>query len=793
MLLRWLKHIVLAPLRLLIDRHKKEPAQHSWFLKKTGQQNIIVFIHGLTGNAISTWMNDSTGAYWPDLIAQDPDFQSYDIYVVAYESPRISTASSIVEIATRILSDMNDHGIFNGYQQISFITHSMGGLIAKRILVVLNRPTESEKLRKVRAVLYISTPAQGSELAELASWLSLNPQFVDLKSADFNTFLQSLENDWQNLLLDRPEGREQSPRAFCAYETQARGPIMIVSRVYATTGCDANPYPVDRDHIQIVKPAGVLDPPYPWAKQRILDSSLRGVSPKPSRELHPTPFGKIGIWVARIDGDGESHSAQRSIARHLEFHIVQEPSLIDRVEVREVPEAIIGSTLMEKEASVQELGKQQNASIIVWGELAGLFSPNEFHPRVTLVKRHGLNSKTAVLSPIMEHGKLSPPPETASLPPQPFQEPLQLARFLLGLTFLEQEKWADAASQFNTFIAQGTSPALSMGDTYYYVGYSNNQLHEFTGLPEPLTAARDAYRHALVAFENEKNWSGFAATQSNLGATYQVLAERKIEPEQNLANSVEALQEAARLRKEQQNWGDYAMAQNNLGLTYRTLAAWEIEPEQNLANSVEALQEAARLWKEQQDWMDYAMAQNNLGLTYRALAMLEIEPEQNLAFSIEALQEAARLWKQQQNWVSYAGSQNNLGLAYRALAEWGIEPEQNLGHSVEVLQEAVLLWKEQQNWMGYPMAQNNLGGTYLALAMWEIAPEKCLTHSVEVFQEAARLWKQQQNWVSYAWSQNNLGLAYRALAERGIEPEQNLKRAESAIEEGARSGTQARP
>jgi len=130
----------------------------------------------------------------------------------------------------------------------------MGGLLVKRILVDLNRPGQIEKLRRVKAVLYISTPAQGADLAAVASWLSVNPQLTDMRPADLNSFIQSLENQWQDLMRERDAQLQLFPQSFCAYETKPTYGIVVVSRVYAATRCDENPFPVDEDHAGVVKP-----------------------------------------------------------------------------------------------------------------------------------------------------------------------------------------------------------------------------------------------------------------------------------------------------------------------------------------------------------------------------------------------------------------------------------------------------------------------------------------------------------------------------------------------------------
>ncbi len=253
----------------------KPGMERSEYVRGPESAKMIVFIHGLFGDGKSTWRNDHSKTYWPDMIVKDQDFNGYDVYVVNYVTPFISRTSTIEEVATQTLQQLEDEDIFRRYKQIYFITHSMGGLIAKRILVKLNRPATTEQLQRVKAVLYFSAPAQGAEIAEIGQWISLNPQLKDMRPADLNSFLQSLENDWQNLLgdRDRNEPNERFPKSFCAYETQSTLGIMIVNRVYAATRCDINPYPIPLNHIEIVKPSSQQDDPYRWSKARILETA----------------------------------------------------------------------------------------------------------------------------------------------------------------------------------------------------------------------------------------------------------------------------------------------------------------------------------------------------------------------------------------------------------------------------------------------------------------------------------------------------------------------------------------
>src|SRR6185369_9301510 len=41
-----------------------------------GAPSAIIFVHGLAGDARSTWTN-ANGTYWPALVAADPEFQAF--------------------------------------------------------------------------------------------------------------------------------------------------------------------------------------------------------------------------------------------------------------------------------------------------------------------------------------------------------------------------------------------------------------------------------------------------------------------------------------------------------------------------------------------------------------------------------------------------------------------------------------------------------------------------------------------------------------------------------------------
>jgi tetratricopeptide (TPR) repeat protein len=738
----------------------------SWEREDTERKKLIVFVHGFNSNKGSAW------GKFPELLKSDPDLDEYNIHLFGYPTQRCRQVNDIRDEGEYLASLLKE--TLPSYESITLVGHSMGGLVILHSLLTLERNYYSLLTDADVKVMTFGTPYFGVEGAELLSLLCDNKQANDMKV--LGKELGRLNEEWKGR-FNRKTGvgeRDTPTIPVLAYRGERDN---FVPQTSACGGPTESCEVVDGDHISIVKPI---------TRDHLAYQKVKALAKKP--RVRPTAKDRIGIWVSRIIGDDETRRVQRTLMERLEFYTLHEAALHDIVEVRELPSVIKGETFQEREQEAKRLGKHYNAAIVVSGQIAGLFKADEFEPRVTVVKDLGSTLKSKPLAPIHETQWLSPPPDTTSLPPQAINEPFQLARFLAALAFTEQEKWAEAAHQLEQSLTSGR-PATSvrLADLYSYAGYAFYRHHARSGKIEYLRKAQKTLLKALSLYQAEEDWQHYADMQNSLGAMYWMLAERGVEPEQNLQLAREALQEAVRRYEAQQNWSEYARAKLNLGVTYRILAKRGAEPRQNLRRADEAIQEAGRRWKEQQDWEGYASAKGIQGLTYYALAYdLGVEPKHNLERSREALQEAAQRWKEQQNWEEYAGVQGNLANTYSTLAYYGVEPEQNYARAVEALQEPARRWKEQQNWSNYAGVQNNLGDLYRAMGENGINPEQNLGRSREALQEAAQRWKEQQNWSNYAGVQSNLGLLYRVLAERGIDSENNLARAVEALQEAAR-------
>ena len=192
-----------------------------------GNKKLIVFVHGVLGDMDNTWVNPITHSSWPEMIKSDSDFSSYDVFVYGYSTPIFTEASRIDEIAKRFGQQLKDWKMFRDYEEIDFITHSMGGIITKKMLNSLNTPPDFGFLQRVHCVIYMAVPSNGAQSAALASWLSLNPQFKSMDPNNAASFLATVEDDWAALLRARSD-RSPFPRTFSAYEKLPIHGLLIV-------------------------------------------------------------------------------------------------------------------------------------------------------------------------------------------------------------------------------------------------------------------------------------------------------------------------------------------------------------------------------------------------------------------------------------------------------------------------------------------------------------------------------------------------------------------------------------
>ncbi|MFZ5965496.1 esterase/lipase family protein [Thalassococcus sp. BH17M4-6] len=215
-------------------------------VRQSDNSILIVFVHGVRDDGEETWTNRRTGASWPDLLISDPVFDSADIATYHYPSNVWERGGlSISQVADDLRLRL-ESSKFDQYDQVVFVSHSMGGLVTRNFLLK-NR----EYAAQVPLMFFLATPSGGSNLADIASYITgNNDQIRGLQELENNNFLQDQTSSWQSWA-----GRTNI-KTLCAYETVPTKRFYVVEQVSAQLLCTEKPVPVAENHSNIVKPNG---------------------------------------------------------------------------------------------------------------------------------------------------------------------------------------------------------------------------------------------------------------------------------------------------------------------------------------------------------------------------------------------------------------------------------------------------------------------------------------------------------------------------------------------------------
>jgi pimeloyl-ACP methyl ester carboxylesterase len=215
--------------------------QKAGYVRRANTDTVIVFVHGVFGGAVSTWTNESTSAYWPDLVKNDPAFGDADIYTLGYDTNFFSPGYSLDDLIENARLHFAADEIFK-HKHVVFVCHSMGGLVVRGFIkrYQANAP-------QVQLIYFLSTPTAGAHIASLGTLFSRNSQLHAMMPARADDFVNTLQHDWRALPVH--------PLSKCAFEKQDTYGIRIVDEQSAAALCDGPLDPINENHINIVKPA----------------------------------------------------------------------------------------------------------------------------------------------------------------------------------------------------------------------------------------------------------------------------------------------------------------------------------------------------------------------------------------------------------------------------------------------------------------------------------------------------------------------------------------------------------
>lgn len=217
----------------------------------------VLFIHGLDGDAFSTWRpSQKPDAVWPNWLGSD--LPQIGVWSLDYDAASIAwrgTAMPLSDRATNVLAIMDTYDF--GSRPLVVIAHSLGGLLFKQILrnaLDFGRPEWKRIAENTVGIIFLATPHSGSNIANWLNYagrvLRANVTIEDLRAHD--PHLKNL-NLWFRNNIDALHVKFQ-----VYFEKKKVFSMIVVDESSSDPGIQGViPIPLDDNHTTICKPASI--------------------------------------------------------------------------------------------------------------------------------------------------------------------------------------------------------------------------------------------------------------------------------------------------------------------------------------------------------------------------------------------------------------------------------------------------------------------------------------------------------------------------------------------------------
>ena len=230
----------------------------------------IIFVHGLGGSSRQTWSeNRDPALFWPlEWLPHEVSLSSARILTFGYNAhfAQLSGKANILNIsdfakellyALRFATGAEQRPLRIGTVPIIFVAHSMGGLVAKKACILgQNDVHYRDIIQSIAAVVFLSTPHRGTDLAETlnrilsACIFAFSPkQYIEELRRNSPT-LQEINDQFRNFAgsIDLVFFFETQPT------TVGISSLLILQRDSSTLGYPEEiTKPLDADHHDVCK------------------------------------------------------------------------------------------------------------------------------------------------------------------------------------------------------------------------------------------------------------------------------------------------------------------------------------------------------------------------------------------------------------------------------------------------------------------------------------------------------------------------------------------------------------
>src|SRR5713226_9114439 len=141
-----------------------EVANNCW-VDYRSSGTVFVFVHGVQSSAKECWYQPKTGAFWPHLVRDDPNFASASVFLAGYYTEVDAGEYGMRDCARELLEGLSrgtaGHPAVLDHERLVLVCHSLGGIVARYMLECWRELFETKSI----LLVLVASPSIGSRWA----------------------------------------------------------------------------------------------------------------------------------------------------------------------------------------------------------------------------------------------------------------------------------------------------------------------------------------------------------------------------------------------------------------------------------------------------------------------------------------------------------------------------------------------------------------------------------------------------------------------------------------------------